>query len=138
VLLAAVLASAACLATPVRQGLHVPAVRAGPFLGLVAPEYDIVDGRFSLHVGPERDPTRGLSQKIPWFASTRSPVKASVVVTGRRLDGPGAPWRQVIHQAWADEAMWVYPSNLSPPSVGCWRLTFTSGKVRARLIALVR
>jgi hypothetical protein len=122
-----------------RQELHVPAVRAGPFLGLIAQDYDVVDGRFSLHVGPERDPTRGLSQKIPWFASTRSPVKPSVVVSGKRLDGPGVRWRQVLHQAWAsDEAMWVYPSVLSPPSVGCWRLTFTSGKVRARLTALVR
>jgi hypothetical protein len=139
VLLAAVLASMACLATPVRQGLHVPAVRAGPFLGLIAPEYDVVDGRFSLHVGPERDPATGLSQKIPWFASARSPVKPSVIVTGKRLDAEGAPWRQVLRQAWAsNEGMWVYPSNLSPPSVGCWRLTFTSGKVRARLRALVR
>jgi hypothetical protein len=136
--LAVVLAAAVCFATPVRQERHVPAVRAGPFLGLIAPEYDVVDGRFSLHVGPERDPARGLSQKIPWFASTRSPVKPSVVVTGRRLDAAGAPWRQVLHQAWADERMWVYPSNLSPPSIGCWRLTFTSGKVRARITALVR
>jgi hypothetical protein len=40
---AAALAFAACLATPV-QG---PNVKAPPFTGRTAPEYDVVDGRFA-------------------------------------------------------------------------------------------
>jgi hypothetical protein len=69
--LAAFLASAACLATPV----HGNVVRAGPFVGYVVPLYDVVNGRFRLHVGEYRNPATGLSQKIPWFIPRRYPVR---------------------------------------------------------------
>jgi hypothetical protein len=142
--LAALLASAACLAGPVQPGLGGTVVRAGPFLGSIVPYYDVVDGRFSLHVGPTRDRDTGLSQKIPWWVSRRSPVKGLVVITGRRLDAPGPSWREVLTEAQTGAVdntapgLRVYPSILTPPAAGCWRLTFSSGRVRAKLLVLVR
>jgi hypothetical protein len=132
--LAALLASAACLATPV----HANVVRAGPFVGYITPQYDVVNGRFRLHVGKFRDPITGLSQKIPWFIPRTYPVRASLVVVGRRV-GSAARFRNVLHQSWSssDPKRWVFPSSFSPPSAGCWRLTFQSGPVTAKLTVLV-
>jgi hypothetical protein len=53
-----------CAATPVRGNV----VKAGVFTGYIAPRYDVVGGRFRLHVGEYRDSAIGLSQKIPWYA----------------------------------------------------------------------
>lgn len=93
---AAALTFAACLATPV-QG---PNVKAPPFTGRVAPEYDVVDGRFALHVGPLRDPVTELSQ--------------------------------------AGDPNYYFPAILAPPLAGCWTLTLTTGRLKARLTVLVR
>ena len=52
-----------------------------------------------------------------------------LVVTGRRLGRPvrrfepGLPRRQRGHRG----ALWLPISTLNPPTVGCWRLTFTAG-----------
>jgi hypothetical protein len=134
-LLAALLASAACLATPV----HGNVVRAGPFVGYIVPQYDVVNGRFRLHVGDYRNSATGLSQKIPWYIPRRYPVRRSVVVVGRRL-GPVKGWfRNLLYGAWSpsDPNRRVFPSSFSPPSAGCWRLTFQSGSVTGKLTVLV-
>jgi hypothetical protein len=134
-LLAALLASAACLATPVHGGI----VRAGPFFGEVTPQYDVVNGRFRLHVGPYRDRATGLSQKIPWFVSRRYLVRGSVVVRWRRLGSTRGGFKVVLQKAGtpSDLHRWVYPSSFSPPRAGCWRLTFQSGLVTGKLTVLV-
>ena len=134
-MLAALLASAACLATPV----HGNVVRAGPFVGYIVPQYDVVNGRFRLHVGEYRNPATGLSQKIPWFISRRYPLRGSLVVVGRRLGSVRGRFKNVLHQSWSprDPNRWVFPSSFSPPSPGCWRLTFQSGRVTGKLTVLV-
>jgi hypothetical protein len=133
--LAALLASAACLATPV----HGDVVRAGPFVGYITPRYDVVDGRFRLHVGRYRNATTGLSQKIPWFIPRRYPVRASLVVVGRRLGSVKRRFKSVLQQSWSpsNPKSWAFPSSFSPPSAGCWRLTFQSGRVTGKLTVLV-
>ena len=130
----AALASAACLATPV----HGEVVRAGPFTGYVSPGYDVVDGRFRLHVGPYRVPG-GLTQKIPWFVPLRYHVGDSLVVTGRRLGAPARTFRQTFARAYSPDSSnkHVFPSIISPPSAGCCRLSFRSGRVTGVLTALV-
>jgi hypothetical protein len=132
--LAALLASAACLATPV----HGNVVRAGPFVGYTVPQYDVVDGRFRLHIGAYRDPATGLSQKIPWFIPRSYPVRSSLTVTWRRV-GFSATFKKVLQQSWSSSNpnQWVYPSAFSPSKAGCWRLTFTSGRVSGKLTVLV-
>jgi hypothetical protein len=130
----AALASAACVATPVRGDV----VKAGPFVGRIAPGYDVVDGRFRLHVGPWRV-RGGLTQKIPWFIPVRYRVADTLVVTGRRLDASPRTFRQTFRVALSSSTagMHVFPSIVAPPAPGCWQLSFRSGRIAGTLIALV-
>jgi len=134
-LLAALLASVACLATPV----HGDVVRAGPFVGGIARQYDVVNGRFRLHVGGYRDRAIGLSQKIPWFIPRSYAVGPTLVVRGRRLGSRLGRFKSTLQQASSENnpRQWIYPSSFSPPRAGCWRLTFQSGRVTGRLTVLV-
>ena len=131
-------AAPACLAQPVRGEV----VKVGPFRGMIARQYDVVDGRFRLHVGAYRDRTTGLTQKIPWFVPMRAGTAPSVLLTGTRLSPSARTFRQRLGRAsypgQEQERRYVYPSNISPPAAGCWRLRFQSGKVDARVIVLVR
>ena len=130
----AALASAACLATPV----HGERVQAGPFVGLIAPGYDVVGGRFRLHVGGYRV-SGVLTQKIAWLVSPRAPFGDVLVVTGRRIDGHAGAFRQTFARAFSPDAprAKVFPSIIRPPARGCWRLTFRSGRAIGALTALV-
>jgi hypothetical protein len=129
-----VLVSAACLAAPVHGGV----VRAGPFVGYITQDYDVIHGRFRLHVGDYRNAATGLTQKIPWFISRRYPVAATALVVGQRR-GSEDTFRTELHQTFSgsDSRRLVYPSSFSPPKAGCGRLTFTSGQVRGTLVVLV-
>jgi hypothetical protein len=73
----ATIASAACLATPVHGGV----VKAGPFVGRVAPGYDVVGGRLRLHVGPWRV-RRGLIRQPASTMSVRSTTRTVVWTVG--------------------------------------------------------
>jgi hypothetical protein len=117
-------------------------VKVGPFRGMLARRYDVVDGRFRLHVGDVRDKATGLSQKIPWFVATRAGTGRSLLVTGTRLMPSRRTFRQRFGRAGypgqEQERRYVYPSIIAPPAAGCWRLRFQSGKVDARVVVLVR
>jgi hypothetical protein len=117
-----------------------PSVHAGPFFGLVAAQYDVVDGRFRLRVGEYRDRATGLSQKIPWFLPLHYRVGTALHVSGRRLTGPHRRFRQTFPEAYTEETTdpHVFPSVIKPPAEGCWRLTFRTGRITARLTVLVR
>lgn len=129
------LVAAACLATPVSGNRVV----APPFKGGIAPQYDVVGGRFALHVGGVRDRRTGLSQKILWVlpARYRKSAGPGLAVTGR-LNGI-VRFRQWFPGAGVpgDPALY-FPSNIAPPTAGCWTLTLTTGQLKARLIVLVR
>jgi heat shock protein HslJ len=114
-------------------------VRAGPFVGLIAPEYDVLNGRFRLHVGPYRDRTAGLSQKILWRVSRQADVGRRLRIHARRLP-PLSPrtFRHKLRRAGGDKKRWNFPSIIKPPAEGCWRLRFTSGSATGRLVVLVR
>lgn len=128
------LAAATCLATPV----HGERVHAGPFVGYLTPGYDVVGGRFRLHVGQYRIPG-SLSQKIPWFVPHRYRVGDTLVVTGRRLGPSPGAFMQTFRGALSlsTPVRHVFPSIIAPPSAGCWRLTFRSGRLVGSLTALV-
>lgn len=132
---AAALTFAACLATPV-QG---PNVKAPPFTGRVAPEYDVVDGRFALHVGPLRDPVTELSQKILWVlpGKYRRYVGPQLAFTWR-LDGVVRSRACTYGTSRAGDPNYYFPSILAPPLAGCWTLTLMTGRLKARLTVLVR
>ena len=138
--LALLLTSAVCMAAPVQQqrnGSFV--VKAGPLLGGVT-SYDILRGRFSLRVGSYRTRT-GLSQKIPWFPAAGTPVGDTLVVTGSALSLPRPrSFRQTFRAAQevGGSQRTMFPSVISPPSIGCWSLTFTTGRTNASIAVLVR
>jgi hypothetical protein len=125
--------SFACLATPVRGDY----VHAGPFAGGIDSDYDIMNGRFRLHVGPWRDRSIGLTQKIPWFLPGKYRVGVYLVIRGRRLAPAGGSFTVRLPEGGADPAQHVFPSNLSPPKPGCWRLSFETRLVQGRLIVRV-
>jgi hypothetical protein len=128
----ALLATTACLATPVSANRST--VRAGPFIGGLAAGYDDVDGRFSIRIGGMRTST--MSTKIPWwlpgpYSGGRAPRE--LVVTGRLLSG-SARFIQTLHHGGGG----IYPSILKPPKVGCWRLTLKAGTTAGSLTMLAR
>jgi hypothetical protein len=109
---------------------------------MITRQYDVVDGRFRLHVGGYRDKAIGLTQKIPWFVPMRAGTVRRLLVTGTRLSPSRRTFRQGLARAGypgqEQERRYVYPSNISPPAAGCWRLRFQSGRVDARVVVLVR
>jgi hypothetical protein len=114
-------------------------VRAGRFAGAIAPEYDVLNGRFRLRVGAYRDETTGLTQKIPWSVSRRADVGRRLRIDARRLP-PRSPrtFHQQLQRAGGDRKRWFFPSIIKPPAEGCWRLRFRSGRTTGRLVVLVR
>ncbi len=138
--LLALIASVTCLATPVRtlsDGSVV--VRSGPITGYITPGYDVVRGRFSLHVGPWRVKD-SLSQKIPWYIRADAAGGSAIVMIATRLRPlPKRTFQQTFQTGGSGYPQGtVYPSNIEPPSAGCWRLTMRAGHVTAGFIALVR
>jgi hypothetical protein len=127
-LLPAAIASASCLATPV----HGNTVRAGPFAGVILRRYDVLNGRFRLHVGQYRDARTGLSQKIAWSVPSDAQIGSTLVVTWRLLHAERRSFRDVLQLAGTSTSNRFFPSSFSPQSAGCWRLTFTERKAERR------
>jgi hypothetical protein len=123
-----------CLAAPV----HGQTVRAGPFVGQIVPRYDVVGGRFRLHVGIYRNRAIGLSQKIPWFVPVKSGVGSDLTISFKRLVPLPARRFTVRSQTGGDFPNGrVFPTAFVPPTPGCWRITFRSGAATGSLVALV-
>jgi hypothetical protein len=122
------------MAAPVHQHNGGFAVKAGPLVGTVT-EYDRVNGRFSLRVGPMRT-RNGLSQKIPWFPEPGAKIGSTLVVTGRALSLPKPrTFTQTFPVALSPS---MFPTIIAPPSAGCWMFTFTTGPTTASIAVLVR
>jgi len=128
----AVVAASACLAAPVQSGK----VHAGPFTAAVQRPYDVVNGRFRLHVGPYRDAKRRVIQQLDWSVPARYRVGSRLSVTAVRL----SPAPRTIFAQWfpASANRHVFPTLLQPSSAGCWRLTFRTGPAKGSLTVLVR
>ena len=131
-----VLAASACLAAPV----HAGKVHAGPFTAAVQPRYDVVGGRFRLHVGPYRDVRRRIIQQLDWSVPRRFRVGPRLSATAVRL----SPAPRTVFAQWFPASATallkghVFPSVLQPPSAGCWRLTLQTDAAKASLTVLVR
>jgi len=117
-----------CLAAPVEGDR----VHAGPFTGLLNPGHE-VDGRFRLNVGGRN--------KMGWFLPRKRAAEAPwLSVKGVRLAPPGRVFTGQLSEAFGEgfpEDQHVYPSNLKPPTEGCWRLTFKTGRLTGSLVVLV-
>jgi hypothetical protein len=130
----AILAGAACLATPV----HGNEIRIGPISGGIVPGFDDIGGRFTLRAGGMR--TETLSQKILWTVPRTYTVGPYLEVRGLRLDRPRKRFTQRFPGAASPadpRSVYFFPSNLDPPTAGCWRLTFRTGPIVATATARV-
>jgi hypothetical protein len=68
----------------------------------------------------------GRDNKIAWLPQSFEGVGRRLIVTARRLDGPGAiRWR--FPRALSPR---FFPSGLRLPTAGCWRVTLRSGRLR--------
>lgn len=68
----------------------------------------------------------GALHKIAWLPRRWTGTGRSLVVAGRKVDGSGS-FRERYPRAAAPQS---YPSGLTLPTAGCWRLTLTSGTRR--------
>jgi hypothetical protein len=129
-----VLATAACLASPVSADRS--SIQVGPFKGGLAAGYDDVNGRFSLRVGGMR--TTQMSSKILWLLPDSYRDVGALIVTGRRIGG--GRFTQTFTEAGASTPpnMRFFPSIINPPATGCWRLWFQLGELRASALMLAR
>lgn len=138
-MLAGVVASAvlatSCPATPVQYGWHreaprdtAPWIAAGPgrrrLVGHLYAYWDML-GDARVRTSPGFVLYAGRPAKIAWIPrSWGDDWGRYLTVDGRRLDGPGG-FRQRFRRAVAPQ---FYPTGVTVPSAGCWRLTLRSGR----------
>lgn len=124
--------AAACLAAPVHfapsrtpGAPRVPWVKAGPIDGYLfyyAAFAPPAPARATIYTRG-RTPSNG-GTKILWYARRGG---FRLTVRGTRLDAPGS-----FVQRFQPAQNGFYSSITVVPTVGCWRLTVTSGRVRGR------
>ena len=71
----------------------------------------------------------GVPGKVLWVPRIRRRAGSTLVVTARQLDGDGA-FIQRLRAAPGKQ----FPSQLTIPSVGCWRLTLRSGRLSSSVV----
>lgn len=129
--LVALLASA-CISAPVsyapppdRDAPAVPWIRAGAVAGYLF--YYAGEGPWRVQRDRVAIPTHGkgagFSTKILWRVRGGY---GRATFTGRRLDGPGR-----FTQTFKGISNGYFPSRLTVPSAGCWRVTVASAGRRA-------
>lgn len=126
----AVLMSSACIsasvsyaAPPDPRAPRIPWIHAGPvsgylfYYGATGP-WKTLPGR--VFITPHGGPPGGYATKILWHVRGGS---ATVTVVGQRLDAPGR-----FRQRFPGIGGGYFPSILSVPTVGCWRIAVHSGR----------
>lgn len=80
--------------------------------------------------------TKGIRIKVGWLSPSGGPrgfPNGGPLVTGRRLDMPGAPLRVSMGvKSFALGDGEFYPSYLFFPTTGCWQVTASNAKARIR------
>jgi hypothetical protein len=71
----------------------------------------------------------GVPGKVLWVPRNRRRAGATLVVTARQLDGDGA-FTQRLRAASGRQ----FPSRLTVPAAGCWRLILRSGRVSSSVV----
>ncbi|MBA2384421.1 MAG: hypothetical protein H0V68_07140 [Actinobacteria bacterium] len=127
--------ASSCPATLVRYGVTVesprdtaPWIAAGPgrtrLVGLLYP-YRRLLGDARVRLAPGFTLYAGRLEKIAWVPhSWGDDWGRYLTIEGRRLDGPGT-FQERFRRAVAPQ---FYPTGLTVPSVGCWRLTLRSAR----------
>jgi hypothetical protein len=127
--------TAPCAATTVQYSatrVGTPWVAAGrAFAGHVFYYSEILgDGRVNQSDGLVA--YAGVPGKVLWVPRNRRRAGATLVITARRLDGDGALTRRVRAVAGRQ-----FPSQLTLPAAGCWRVTLRSGRLGSSVVVQV-
>jgi len=72
-----------------------------------------------------------IAMKFPWFRA----VRGSLLVTGRRLDGPAPPLRADVTPGYGDTGF--QSTELIFPTEGCWEVTGMVGGNHLTFVTLV-
>lgn len=131
--LLATAAFAACPETPVHYGWHreapadiAPWIAAGAGAGRIVGHlytYEATLGDRRVREAARLTVYAGALHKIAWLPRRWDGTGERLTIAARRLDGPGALTRR-YRRALAPQ---FFPSGITLPTVGCWRLTLTSG-----------
>lgn len=129
----------ACPATPVHYGWNRESpADAAPWIAagrgqtrLVAHlyTYEGTLGDRRVREAPGLTLYAGALHKIVWRPRRWTGTGKRLTIAGQRLDGPGAFTRR-FRRALSPQ---FFPSGVTLPSAGCWRLTLTSGSRRWQL-----
>ena len=71
----------------------------------------------------------GVPGKVLWVPQSRRRARAMLVVSGRQQDGDGS-FTQRLRAVPGRQ----FPSQLTVPAAGCWRLTLRSGRLSATVV----
>jgi hypothetical protein len=143
-MLAGVVAAAAlatsCPATPVQYGVQADASReTAPWIAAGPGRKRIVGHlyAYSAMLGDARVRTSpgfvlyvGRPAKIGWLPRWWGDWGRYLTFDGQRLDGPGVFRQRFRRAVWPQ----FYPTGLTIPSAGCWRLTLRSGIRRETVV----
>jgi hypothetical protein len=88
--------------------------------GMFTPGRYVPSGQVGLHTDGSA------TDKFPWWGGRSA--GPHLRITGRRLDGPAAPLRAHIGTGFT-RAPHFWPSYVTFPTSGCWRVTARSGRV---------
>jgi hypothetical protein len=70
--------------------------------------------------------SRPINPKVLWITRTKG-YRQTLTIQGKRLDAPGS--FRSTYRGFGD-----YPSYVSVPAPGCWRVTVTTGPVTGRVV----
>ncbi|MBA2461267.1 MAG: hypothetical protein H0V45_05810 [Actinobacteria bacterium] len=142
--LLAAAALATCPAAPVEHGENAAASTLGTASSWIAAgqgahrltgrlySYDETLGDGRVREAPGLVVYAGRPNKIAWLPRQWSGTGPFLVIEGRRLDGSGA-FRGRYRRAVSPQ---FYPSGVTIPTPGCWRLTLRTGRLRWTLHVL--
>jgi hypothetical protein len=111
-------------------------VKAGPFIGQLWGG-EAVDGGLAVYVGGKNP--GGWEEKILWSLSAKARVKAGpqLALTGR-LGGVVGYRERFGGAGYEGETALLFPSVIRLPQAGCWTLTLTTGRLKARVVVLAQ
>ena len=92
---------------------------------------EVVDGRFAVFAGGT-NPTNRVDEKILWIVPLSKRVGPRLAISGRLNGSSRITYRRRYAEASSEQTpAHLFPSVLDLPRAGCWKLTLTSGPIKA-------
>lgn len=99
---------------------------------------EVVDGRFAVFAGGT-NPTNQVDEKILWIVPLSKRVGPRLAISGRLNGSSRITYRRRYAEASSEQTpAHLFPSVLDLPRAGCWKLTLTSGPIKANVTVLAQ